>query len=168
MGTLHLYELTEQFQALNALLDSDDMPPETVLDTLEGVEGEFKLKAVAVAHVIMNMETMAANIEEALKKRKERAERLKARAISLRNYLQFNMQATSITRVEHEDFTISVKKNPPSVYVVDEALIPAEFRIQPPAPPERIDRSAIARAIKAGAEVPGAHLQASERVSIDI
>jgi len=168
MASPHLYELAAQFQSLNALLDSDDMPPEVVLDTLDGLEGDIRNKAVAVAHVILSMEAMAGNIEEAIKKRKERAERLKKRADSLRSYLQFHMQATSITKIEHEDFTLAVKKNQPSVYVDDESAIPEEYKIEPPTPPKRLDRVAIANAIKAGVEVPGAHLQALERLSISI
>jgi hypothetical protein len=59
-----------------------------------------------------------------------------------------------------------VRDNPAAVVVDDAAVIPAEFMRQPAPPPAEPDRRAIADAIKAGREVPGAHLEKSQRVQI--
>lgn len=53
---------------------------------------------------------------------------------------------------------LSLRSNPPSVEIIDEAVIPAEFLVTPPPPAARPDKKAIKEAIQAGREVPGADL----------
>ena len=57
---------------------------------------------------------------------------------------------------------IKLKANPPSVIITDESLIPWEFKktVTPP-PVEKIDKRDLAKALKAGREVPGADLDIS-------
>lgn len=53
---------------------------------------------------------------------------------------------------------LSLRKNPDSVAITDEALIPERFMVTPEPPPPRPDKAAIKGAIKAGEEVPGADI----------
>lgn len=52
-----LYELVAQHKSLEYLATSEDLPPEVVRDTLDGLEGELRDKAVSVAHFILNLES---------------------------------------------------------------------------------------------------------------
>jgi len=165
-GAAPLFELVRYQRELETLADSGEVPVEQIRDTLEALEGDIREKAVTVAQFARNIETSATAIREAGKKMLERADRLERRAESVRAYLTFQMQAAGITRIESPWFTLAVRRNPPSVVVDDESRIPDQFRVQPEPPPPRLDRAAIARALKAGDDVPGAHLVQSERLEV--
>jgi Siphovirus Gp157 len=166
-----LYQLVEQYRSLEALDASEDLPAEVIQDTLEGLTGELTVKATNVAKFILNTEAMAEAIENAADAMKERASRIRRRSESIRNYLKVNMQASGITKIEATEFVLSLKKNPPAVIVTDEASIPEAFKAvptPPPPPSPRPDKTAIKKAIQAGVEVPGAHLEQNERLDIRI
>lgn len=168
---MKLYELVGQYRALEALESSDDIPAEIIRDTLDGLEGQLQEKATNVALFIRNLESTADAIDEAAATMQARGTRLRARAKSLHSYLQFNMQASGISKVESPYFTLRLKKNPPTVIIDSENLIPARFMRTPePAPPPKPapDKKAIGDALKAGEEVPGAHSEQYERLSIEL
>lgn len=168
---MKLYELTAQYRSLEALESADDLPPEVIRDTLEGLTGEIQEKATNVALFIRNLESVADAIDSAAAKMRLRGERLRKRAQSLHEYLLLNMQATGITKVESPFFTLTVRKNPPSVVIDSEKLIPTEYMRTPtpPPPPQAVpDKDAIKRAIKSGIEVPGAHTEQRERLEIEL
>lgn len=163
---LHLYELAEQHRQLMQLAESDELPPEAILDTLDSLTGDIQEKAVSVAHVIENLYASADAITAVAKRQKERAERLQQRADSLSSYLLLHLQAVGIKKIEHTDFTIAVRENPPAVLVEDEALIPRAYYVNVPKPEDRLDKEAVKRDLKAGVDVPGARLFKGNRVDI--
>jgi hypothetical protein len=168
---MKLYELTTQYRALEALEVSEDLPPDVIRDTLEGLTGELQDKATNVAMFIRNLESTADSIDEAAETMRKRGARLRERAQSLQQYLLLNMQACGITKIESPFFTLAVKKNPPTVIITDEESIPAEYMVTPdppPPPPKRPDKKAIAAALKAGQEVPGAYSERFERLEISL
>jgi hypothetical protein len=135
MTILHLYELTDQFKQLNDLAETGDLPPQVILDTLEGLTGEWKDKAINVAKFILNCEAAAESKIAAAKQMAASAKRLADRAESLRNYLLLNFQGTNQTKVESEWFDIVVKNNPPSVGVDDVNKVPDQYITPPDEPP---------------------------------
>ena len=162
-----LYELTQQHRELERLADTtDDLPPEVIRDTVEALEGAIEAKAVSVAAVVRNLETHAELIRDAAKQLAERAARAEKRAESLKAYMLFCLQASGISKVTAPEYTISVRNNPESVRIADDAELPAEFLVQPPAPPPKPDKRAIKDALKAGRDVPGCWLEAGQRVEI--
>lgn len=168
---MKLYELVGQYRALEALESSDDLPPEVIRDTLDGLEGQLQEKATNVGLFIRNLMSTADAIDEAAESMRMRGERLRKRAQSLNEYLKFNMQAAGISKVESPFFTLKLKKNPPTVVIDSENLIPAKFMRTPaPLPPPKPapDKKAIGDAIKAGQEVPGAHAEQYERLEIEL
>jgi hypothetical protein len=162
-----LYQLTEQHRELERLADTtDDLPPEVIRDTIEALEGAIEAKAVSVAAVVRNLELHAEMIRTASKQLAERAARAEKRADSLRAYLLFNLQAVGVFKVESPEFTVTVRNNPVTVRIADERAVPAEFLVQPPAPPPKVDKAQIKEALKAGKDVPGCWLEAGQRVEI--
>jgi hypothetical protein len=59
---------------------------------------------------------------------------------------------------------VSFRKNPPSVIISDESLLPHEFKIQKIE--MKPDRKSIAEVLKRGIAVPGAHLEEGRSVMI--
>ena len=153
MSAPPLYELVRYKAELERLADEGD---EHVKDTLDLLEGDIRDKAINVGAFTRNIETAASAIREAGRAMLARADRLDRRADSIRNYLLFQCQAAGITKIEAPWFVLSVRKNPPAVVIDDEAQLPPEYVVQPPAPPPRPDKVAIGTDLKAGLAVPGA------------
>lgn len=142
-----------------------DLPPEVVADTLEGLSGELEVKAQAVGHMIRRLEADAAAIKQWAQTANDRAKAAQARADSLHAYLSANLAACGIQRIEGPGIALSWRKS--SAVVIDEpGLIPAEFMRQPEPPPPAPDKSSIAASLRAGVDVPGAHIETRSTLQI--
>lgn len=165
INTLKLYEIsTAYLEALEALSEMDDVPPEAIADTLEGWIGTFEQKAVAVAAYVRNLEAEADAVETARKQMEARQRALQAHADRLRQYLKFEMERTGIVKVKSAELAIRIQKNPPSTIADDENQIPDEFKKT--IVTVKVLRAEIGKAIKAGQAVPGAHIEQSTRLVI--
>jgi hypothetical protein len=147
-----LYEITSEIKEIESL-DFDD---ETIADTLAAVQGEFKTKATAVLMVIGNYQADVDSIDAQIERLKLRKKTMENQRERLRDYLLTNMEASGITKIECPYFTASIRKGSESVQILNEENIPDDYMttkvsISP-------DKKAIADAIKAGSEVPGAVL----------
>jgi hypothetical protein len=162
----HLYEIVRHRAEFERLAESGEVDPQTVLDTLESLDGDLNSKAVAVAMFSRNLEATADAVREAGKAMLARADRIEKRAESIRNYLLFNMEFAQVTKIECPFFVISIKRNPPAVVIDDEKAIPDRYKVTPEPPAPRPDKAAIREALKCGDEVPGARLVQSDRLEI--
>lgn len=166
MGT-SLFQLAAQYRELQTLADSElDIDEQTLADTLEGLGGELEVKAQNVGYFLANQEAFADAIDEAAARMAERAKRLRNRNAWLKQYLLTNMLATNKLRIESPELVLAVKKTPASVIVFDEGAVPDTYKVQPPAPPPRLDKRAMADAMKAGTEIPGARMEGGYRLEI--
>lgn len=165
--TTALYVLADEYREAAARLADLELDEQTIADTLEGLAGELEVKATNVALFIRNIEASADAIKAAEGEMAKRRKAIEARADRIREYLKANMERTGISKIESPYLSLTIKKNPPSVVIDAEGQIPCEFfKDPPPPPPPAVDKKAIADAIKAGNEVPGAHLQTSTRLEI--
>jgi len=163
-----LYTITSQYLALAERLADGDFDAQTVADTIEasGITDELAVKAQGIEFVARGAEAhnLAIDAEiarlQALKAQRNRV------AAGLRAYLLDNMQRAGIERIDCPLFTLSIKKNPPSVDVYDALSVPAEYMRQAPPPPPAIDKAAIKKAIAAGEDVPGARLTQAVRLDV--
>jgi len=163
---MQLYKLTDQFRQLHDLDGSEDIPADVIRDTLEGLEGDIKDKVHAVACMIENLGAEAEAIQDAANAMTARSKRVKARAESLKQYLLFSLQAVNMPKLKYNEFTVSVRDNPVSVKIGEDAVIPDEFMVTPEPPPPQPDKKAIKDALTSGREIPGAWLERGQRVEI--
>lgn len=170
MNELKLYEISGQYHQLAERLASMDLDAQTIADTIEasGLTDALQEKAQGVELVARAAERYCPAIDAEI----ERLQALKAHrqkiAQGLRDYLKENMEKAGVERIECPLFKLSIKKNPPAVEVLNDADVAAEFWVTPPpkVPEARIDKKAIAAAIKAGREVTGARLVQHTRLDI--
>lgn len=168
MTDLTLYQLSGQYRQLAEQLATMDLDAQTVADTIEasGLTDALQEKAQGVELVARAAEIHCPAIDNEI----ARLQALKAHrqkiAQGLRDYLKAQMEVAGIERIECPLFKLTIKKNPPAVEVLDDKQVPAEFWVNPPPtlPPARIDKKAIAVAIKAGREVAGAKLVQNTRL----
>lgn len=166
--SLALYEITERYKALNKLAESDDLPPEFILDTLNSIEGEFEVKSIAIAKFVLSLEASASAIADAAAAMDLRALRLKKRAASVRQYLLLQFQMVDFKKISTNELVIARRDNPVAVQVSDQTTIPDAYWRQPELPPKQIDKTSIKKALQAGVDVPGAYLESGERIEIKL
>lgn len=163
-ASLSLYQLSADYRrALDALTARDDLPPEAIADTLEGLEGEFADKALNVARYIRNLEAEAAAIAEAKQRMEARERATTNQAKRLKVYLRLELERTGI-KPKAADLALSIQKNPPSVQIDDEAQLPADYLESVTTTHAR--KKEILEALKAGAVIPGAKISQSKRLVI--
>jgi hypothetical protein len=166
MTAITLYEIGAEYRAMAAQLADLDLPPEAIADTLEGEVAVFEDKARAVACVVSNIEAEAEAYAQHAKKAAERANALSARATGLQDYLRTQMELCGISEIKGPGLLLKLQNNPPSVDVLDEAQIPANYMRYPPPPAAVPDKKMIGEALKAGIEIPGCALKQSRRLVI--
>lgn len=161
-----LYHLADEYLVAADRMADLDLPDEVIADTLEGLAGALEVKATNVAMFIKNLETSAEAIKQAEANMAARRKAIENRAGRIRQYLQYQMERTGVTKIECPYFKVAVRDNPPSVVIDQEGSLPERFMRVPEPPPPAPDKKAIAQALKAGEDVPGAHLERSRRVEI--
>jgi len=156
-----LYTLTGQFLALSELADDPDMPEGALADSLEGIAGEIELKAEALLQVVANMDGDIAAINSEIDRLKRRMSVIENRKISLREYLQRNMEASGISKIDCPLFSITLAKPRPMAVIENESLVPAEF-VQTKTLTS-VNKKTVLDALKAGRVIPGCALGESRR-----
>ena len=156
-------EIAERYNAITALADDETIPQEEVNKALIEVMEDVKTKGENGIRYLNEVQEAIDKAKENKKKldsfikvmenRKKRVERAYIFALN-------NMNIKSILTGWGE---MKVKKNPPSVVIDDLSKVPTKFQHQKIE--VTLDKIAIKNAIKAGEEVPGAHLEQGTSLS---
>ena len=165
-----LYVLTNQYLELAEKLADGDFDAQTIADTIEasGISDELAVKAQGIEFVARGAEAHHAAIDaEIARLTALKAHRQKV-ADGLRSYLKDNMERAGIEKIECPLFKLTIKKNPPSVEVIDSLSLPPEYwRTPEPKPPVAApDKAAIKAALQDGKDVPGARLNQGTRLEV--
>lgn len=128
---MNLYELGDAFQTIQRILDdptADEAEIESALTLVDDVKGELDAKVDAICRVVFGIEGDVAKLkkeEERLKKRRQALENRQAR---LREWVRATMSVLDIDKIKTSLFTVSLAKAKARLVVVDESLIPDEFK----------------------------------------
>ena len=162
MSKTTLYDIANEFEkSLDNLLDHDDSD---LLNEIESIEGEFKLKSANVAKYIRNLEHLALGIKQIEGNQKERRTSLEKKILRLKEYLRINFEKTNTEKIESDDIVIAVYKNPVKVNIIDEDLVPKEFFQYKET--RLLNKDKIKDSLKNGEDVPGCELIQEKRISI--
>lgn len=148
-----LYEISDQFKALEML---DDVDQETLNDTLESLTDEFESKSVSVAAYFLNMDSDIAELKAAEKRIADRRRAIENKSASLKEYLLTNMQRLEISEISCPEFKVKVTK-PRKIVEVDDLEALSEQYINTKVV-KAADKKLIAADIKAGSVIDGARL----------
>lgn len=155
-----LYELTTQAQVLYELLQNEEIDEQTFNDTLEAIGTEEKVEGYC--HVIKELQSD-------FEKYKAEVDRLSARMKTTKNGIErmkesllMYLRATGQDKVKAGTFAVSIGKSK-ATNILDETLIPTEYKTPQP---DKIDKTAIKKAIEDGVEVAGAEIIINESVRI--
>ena len=156
---MNLYELSIAFQDVQNM----DLDPEVMQDTLDSIEDAIENKAENIAKLVRNLESDVAAYKEEEERLKTKRQATENKVKWLKTYLEDNMKLTGKTKFKSGMFNFSIQKNPASVNITDEKIIPEEFLIQQP---PKVDKNSLKEILKRGIEVPGAELKQTEGLRI--
>ena len=140
-------------------------------DTLEGIEGEFEMKAENIAAFIKSLKAQSdilKNEETALKKRRDTKDR---QIESLKTYLLNQMKAIGRKKIDMPKAVISIRNNAPSLVVDDELELinwaeendmDSFLNYQLP----KIKQSEVKKACKDNMNIPYVHMESKESLTI--
>ena len=160
-GNLKLYELTENYAKLSEM--AEEMDTDAIVDTLEALQEAIEDKAENIAKLIRNLEADVKVIRDEEKRLAERRQVIENKIERLKSYLQEQLEIAGIDKVKRPTITVAIQKNPPSVDIIDETLIPADFLIPQPA---KVDKKSILERLKNGEAIPGVTLKQTKGVRI--
>lgn len=158
---MQLYNLVGQYAQLVNM--ADELDPQVLSDTLEGIADMIEDKAENIAYVIKSIEADVKVLKEEENRLKERRTALENKVASMKQYLFEQLSAAGIDKVKRPKITVSIANNPVSVDVLEEALIPGDYFVQQ-AP--AINKKAILEQLKAGEEIPGCGIKQSKSLRI--
>jgi len=160
-----LYELSAEYLHLVGLLEDPETDPHLVEQELDRIGGEIKHKAEAISGLVRWYEGLADLRKSEARRMADSARSSENRADWLRRYLHQNMQATGIERIDTARFTVSIRQNPPRVEVLEEMMVPEEFKRRHEV--VEVDKRAILAYTKESGEiVPGTDVVRGTRLDI--
>lgn len=166
---MKLYELSTQYKHLVDILEAaqtgeESQDAEVIKDTLDAIEGAIEEKADNIARIINELTSVELAISAELERLSKRAATIKKQKESLKTYLMAAMQTAGKEKFKTNLYSFSIKNNAPSVQILDESLIPAEFiRTKVETAP---DKKAISELLKQQIPVAGCALVQTKSVSI--
>ena len=128
-----LYEIAEQYKALEEMLYDGEIDEQVIRDTLEAIDMEFEDKADNYAKLIKGMKADAKTLKEEEERLYARRKALENRATWLMSQLEENMRFTGKTKFKTSLFSVNIQKNggkQPLEITENLADIPMKFLIQ--------------------------------------
>ncbi|WP_413575365.1 siphovirus Gp157 family protein [Bacillus thuringiensis] len=138
------YELTSNYRELQMMIE-DGLDLSTLSDTLQAIEEIIPDKVQNTALIIRNLEVDVDAIKAEKKRLADRRKAIEHNCKSLKDYLYQQMTATDLKRIKGTIVTVGIQKNPASLDIEPDTVIPLEYTIhQEP----KIDKKALLAAVK--------------------
>lgn len=150
--TQHLYELTNEYNSLIALLEDSEIDEQTLKNKLLETKGEMEFKFESLGKIILELDAKFEIISKEIDRLTNRSKTFKNRKEWLKSYVLQEMQIIGKDKIEGDILTLSLAKNPMSIEIVDENLVPDEFKEQ--VITYKIDKKKIADRVKDTGEIP--------------
>lgn len=153
-----LYQLSAEYETAFLTMIEMDIDEQSMMDTLEGLEGTLLVKMANVGALIKNLEAEAEMIGKAIDRIKAREKALTNKAGRLKDYLKDNMKKAGIPKVKAVDatFTITLLKDNASLKIEDETKLPDKYVIR--WCDKTIDNAMLKTDLEAGEIIEGATL----------
>ena len=160
-----LYVLSEQYLEILDLLEDPDADTAALEQQLDSIAGQITHKAENIAGLLKHFEGMAAMRKQEADRMRDLAAADQRNADRLRDYVLRQMQAIGTERIDTTRFKLSLRTNPPSVQILEQMLVPADYIRT--VTTSSVDKRAVLDTLKATGEVvPGVEITRSTRLDI--
>ncbi len=130
-GIFDLYKVTAEYMrasnSLTELMEEGEIPLDAISNTLEGLMSPIEDIAINIGSHYKNLQAQAKAMKDYETEMRERRKRIEKFADDLKRYLKNAMETCEIKSVKGAEFTISLRKNAPAVFIENEEEVPDEF-----------------------------------------
>lgn len=159
-----LYEITGDYLRLLEMLEEEEnIDPQTFADTLEGIDGEFEIKADGYARVLKELNAEALKFKSEIDRMASKMKAIENNSERLKKHLYESMKATGKVKFKTDLFSFGIRKNGgvQPMEIIPGMNVPDEYCKKEP------DNAKIREALKNGADLPFAVLkERGEHLSI--
>ena len=106
-----LYDITGDLLTLQNLLSESVDDEQVLLDTLEGVQGEYEYKLESYCKIIKNLEADTEALKNEAKRLSDKRKVLENNIDRLKKAMFDSMRATGTDKVKGQIFTVAIQKN---------------------------------------------------------
>ena len=155
-----LYEMTQQATALYEMLQAEMIDEKTFNDTLEGMGAGEKVESYCqiIKQLQSDVDMFKGEIDRLTARKKTAENSIDRMKSALLNF----MQQTGQDKVKGGSFSVSTATTQ-AVQIIDENAIPNEWLVEQK---PKVDKTAIKKALKEGAEIDGVELITNKGVRI--
>jgi Gp157 protein len=127
---LPLYDVDPAYASLTELPEEPGEDDEPVLqDQLTGVQDDVGSKLLALSKVVRTLEAEADLLEAHARELMGRASVRRRRVHWLKRWMQLQMEADGVTKLKDAFVTLWLQQSPGVIEVVDEAALPADYKV---------------------------------------
>lgn len=148
MNNLNLYEITNAFPVL---MENEEISEENKKQIEEELTLLLQQKSQNIIGYIRNMELTAEAMKNEEKRISERRKQIENHIVRFKEYVKDCMENNGILKIETGLGTLSTAKSPISVEVVNESIIPDEYKTE--IITTKVDKKKIADNFKATGEL---------------
>lgn len=148
MNNLNLYEITNAFPAL---MENEEISEENKKQIEEELTLLLQQKSQNIIGYIRNMELTAEAMKNEEKRISERRKQIENHVVRFKEYVKDCMENNGILKIETGLGTLSTAKSPISVEIINESVIPDEYKTE--VVTTKIDKKKIADNFKATGEL---------------
>lgn len=128
MSSFKLYDLTEMYQNIWDLIGDDEADLDALEKALSSIEDNIEIKAENTAKLIKGIDGDISILKEEENRLAKKRKALENKQKNIKGYLEMQLKAMEIDKVKTPLFTVALQKNPPSVNILDEDLIPDIYK----------------------------------------
>ena len=162
---MKLYELTEQYQSFLDYISSDEIEidEQTILDTLESIEGAIDDKVSNLSLVIKALKGEYDVVKRERNRLQSKESALTKKIDSLKEYMLSNMEKVGRQKIKTPLSTVWIQESRLAVKEVDEETIDKKYKIPQP---DSINRDLILKDTNKGIVVKGVEIGRSRFIRI--
>lgn len=123
-----LYNITNNFMEIIENFENGEYTEQEYNKLMSRVCEDLQNKSTNIIAIIRNNEILANSIKMEERRLKENREKIEKGLEKLKTYVKENMEKLTINRIETEIGTMSIRRNPLSIEIEDETIIPEEFK----------------------------------------
>jgi hypothetical protein len=156
-----LYELNQSWLTISDMLE-DNPTNETLQETFQAIQNSIEVKLEYLVKLRREHEANADKfkMEKDYFAKKQKVEENKA--TRLKEFLEYQLNLMGTKKAKAGLFTLALQKNPPSLQIDDEDIVPEEFwKIK-----KDVDKTELKKWIADGNEVEGIRLVSSESLRV--
>jgi predicted nucleic acid-binding Zn-ribbon protein len=133
-------------------------------DAIEEAGENFRDYIVQAMDIAANLKMSAEAIKLEIQRLQSLLTERNTRAERLENAVKRHMEMVELKEIVTDLYTLKLRKNPPKVEILEEVVVPSEYKVEKVS--FTIDKKAIADALKNGVPVDGARLINTTRLEV--